>query len=97
MNNPDYISESLETVFWVTILNSLMRIRDPEWKKFGSGIRKGEKFGSRNRDKHLGSAALKAMLWIRNYFCRIRTLGSVTLSYGYGSYTKKISDQRVIF
>jgi hypothetical protein len=28
MNNPDHISESLET----------MRIRDPGWKKFGSWI-----------------------------------------------------------
>jgi hypothetical protein len=33
MENPDHISESLETVFWVKIL---MRIRDG--KKFGSGI-----------------------------------------------------------
>ncbi len=30
MNNPDHISESLETV-----LKFLMRIRDPVWKKFG--------------------------------------------------------------
>jgi hypothetical protein len=37
MNNPDHISESLETFFWgVKIL--LMRIRDPGWKKFGSWI-----------------------------------------------------------
>jgi hypothetical protein len=51
MNNPDHISESLETIFGVKILNSLMRIRapgdgkksDPGWKKFGI------------RDKHLGS------------------------------------------
>ncbi len=28
MKNPDHISESLETFFWVKILNSLMRIRD---------------------------------------------------------------------
>jgi hypothetical protein len=28
MNNPDHISDSLETIFWVKILNSLMRIRD---------------------------------------------------------------------
>ncbi len=40
MNNPDYISERLETLFWIKILkNSLMRIRDLGWKKFGSGIR----------------------------------------------------------
>jgi hypothetical protein len=32
--NPDHISESLETIY----LNSLMRIRDPGWKKSGSGI-----------------------------------------------------------
>jgi hypothetical protein len=43
MNNPHHNSESLETIFWVKILNSLMRIwdgrnSDPGWKKFGSGI-----------------------------------------------------------
>jgi hypothetical protein len=40
MNNPNHISESIETIFWLKILylNSLMRIRDPGWKKFGSGI-----------------------------------------------------------
>ncbi len=39
MNDQNHISESLETLFWVKILkNSLMRIRDPGWKKFGSGI-----------------------------------------------------------
>jgi hypothetical protein len=36
MNNPDYISESLETIFWFKILK-LMRIQDPGWEKFGSG------------------------------------------------------------
>jgi hypothetical protein len=46
MNNPDHISNSLEIIFGVKILNPLMRIRDPGWKKFGSGI----------RDKHSGSA-----------------------------------------
>jgi hypothetical protein len=34
MNNPDHISESLETLSWVENLNCLMRIRDPGWKKF---------------------------------------------------------------
>ncbi len=43
MNNPDHISESLETIFRLKYLNSLMRIRD-----LGSGI----------RDKHPGSAIL---------------------------------------
>ncbi len=33
MNNPDLISESIETIY-----NSLTRIRDPGWKKFRSGI-----------------------------------------------------------
>jgi hypothetical protein len=45
-NNPDHISESLENHFFeLKYLNSLMRIRDrkirirdPRWKKFGSGI-----------------------------------------------------------
>ncbi len=45
MNNPDHISESLETIFWVKYLNFLMRIQDPEWKKFGS-YPGWEKFGS---------------------------------------------------
>ena len=34
-------------------LNSLMRIRDPGWRQFGSGMEK-----SRIRDKHPGSATL---------------------------------------
>jgi hypothetical protein len=46
MNNPDHISESLETIFWVKILvKNFMRIRDGKipiwdsgWKNFGSGI-----------------------------------------------------------
>ncbi len=46
MNNPDHISESLETIFWVKILRffdadlgwNKIRIRYPGWKKFGSGI-----------------------------------------------------------
>jgi hypothetical protein len=59
MNNPDHISESLETIFWIKIdgkkfgsgmeFGSRMekiRTRDQGWKKFRSGI----------RDKHPGSA-----------------------------------------
>jgi hypothetical protein len=45
MNNPDHISDSLETIFWgLKYLNSLIQIRDPGWKsdpvwkKFVSGI-----------------------------------------------------------
>ncbi len=41
MNNPDHISESQKTIFWVKYLNSLVWIRDG--KKIGSGIRDGEK------------------------------------------------------
>jgi hypothetical protein len=52
MNNPDLISESLETIFVLKYLNSLMRIRDPGWKKFGSGI----------RDKHPRSGTL--IVWL---------------------------------
>jgi hypothetical protein len=58
MNNPDHISERLETVFRVKILKFFdadpesgmgkVRIRDPGWKKIGTGI----------PDKHPGSATL---------------------------------------
>jgi hypothetical protein len=53
MNSPNHISESLETVFWVKILEFFYV--DPGWKKFGSGM---ENFGSGIREKHPGSAAL---------------------------------------
>jgi hypothetical protein len=36
INNPDHISDSLETIFWVKILN--LFDGDPGWNKFGSGI-----------------------------------------------------------
>jgi hypothetical protein len=48
MNNPDHISKSLETNFWVRILKFFdadpgsgmekLQIRDLRWKKVGSGI-----------------------------------------------------------
>jgi hypothetical protein len=39
MNNTDHNSESLETIFEVKIFKFfVMRIRDPGWKKFGSGM-----------------------------------------------------------
>jgi hypothetical protein len=41
MNNPDHVSASLETIFWVKILKFFdlgSGIQDPGWKKFGSGI-----------------------------------------------------------
>jgi hypothetical protein len=62
MNNPDHISESLEPFFGLKYLNSLMRIRDPEWKNSdpGSEIRNPgmKKIGSGIRDKPPGSATL---------------------------------------
>jgi hypothetical protein len=45
MNNPDHISEYLQTIFWVKILKIFYA--DPEWKKCGSGWKK---FGSGIRD-----------------------------------------------
>jgi hypothetical protein len=38
MNNPDHISENLETIFWVKILKFFDADRDPGWKKFVSGM-----------------------------------------------------------
>jgi hypothetical protein len=40
MDNPDHISESLETIFWVKYLNSLLWILDPGRKKIGNGMGK---------------------------------------------------------
>jgi hypothetical protein len=64
MNNPDHISESLETIFWVKILKffyadpgsriAKIQIRDPGWKEFGSG----------NLDKYPGSATLEKRKFI---------------------------------
>jgi hypothetical protein len=54
MINPENISDNVETIFvGLKYLNSLMRIRDPGWKKFGSGMEK-----IRIRYKHPGSATL---------------------------------------
>jgi hypothetical protein len=38
MNNPDHISESLETISQVKVLEFFAA--DPGWKKFGSGMEK---------------------------------------------------------
>jgi hypothetical protein len=63
MNNPDHVSQSLITIFWVKILKFFdvdpgsgmekIRIRDgkksdPGWKKVGSGM---EKIGIRDGKK----------------------------------------------
>jgi hypothetical protein len=42
MNNPDHISESLETIFGVKILKFFDADPGPGWKRFGSGIRDGK-------------------------------------------------------
>ncbi len=63
MNNPDHISESLETICWVIILkffdadtgSGMEKFRIRDGKNFGSEM---EKFGSEIRDKHPGSATL---------------------------------------
>ncbi len=41
MNNPDNISKSLETIFWVKILKFFDA--DPGWEKIGSRFRDGKK------------------------------------------------------
>ncbi len=41
MNNPDHISQSLETIFWVKILKFFDADPGSGWKKFASGIRDG--------------------------------------------------------
>ncbi len=46
-----YFLELRNNFFGLKSLNSLMRIRDPGWRQFGSGMEK-----SRIRDKHPGSA-----------------------------------------
>jgi hypothetical protein len=40
MNNPDHISESLETIFWVKILNFFDSDPGSGRKKFGTGMEK---------------------------------------------------------
>ncbi len=58
MKIPNHISESLETIFGLKTLISLMRIRDQE--SFWPWTRdpRWEKFVSRVRDKHAGSATV---------------------------------------
>jgi hypothetical protein len=56
MNNPDHISESLETVFWVTILKFFDADPGSEMKKNSDMGCRMEK--TRIRDKHPRSATL---------------------------------------
>jgi hypothetical protein len=61
MNIPDYISESLETIFSVKILKCFDADPGSEMEKLGFGI----------RGKHLGSATLVKNLvlkWLIGYF-----------------------------
>jgi hypothetical protein len=63
MNNQDHIYESLETIFWVNILEFCDADSGPGWKKIGSGMEKNldpgwKKFGSRIQDKLPRSATL---------------------------------------
>jgi len=37
MNNPDHVSKSLETIFGLKYINTLMRIRNPGWKNSDPG------------------------------------------------------------
>jgi hypothetical protein len=55
-----YFLELRNHFFGLKYLNSLMRIRDPGWRQFGSGIQDPgwKKVGSGIRDKHPGSATL---------------------------------------
>jgi hypothetical protein len=57
MNNPDHISESLETIFWAKILKFFYT--DPGYGMEKIRIRDGK---IRIRDKHPGSAALVSYL-----------------------------------
>jgi hypothetical protein len=58
MNNPDHVSESLETMFWVKMLKFFDA--DPEWKNLnlGSGMEKFQIW-----DKHPGSATLSHIVF----------------------------------
>jgi hypothetical protein len=68
MNNPNRISESLETIFWVKILKFFDG--DPGLETFGSGMKK-----IRIRDKHPVSATPKNTILRSRVFrwIRVRT------------------------
>jgi hypothetical protein len=67
MNNPDHISESLETIVWVKILKFFdadPEIRDPEIR--GSGIRRSGIRRSGIRDGKIWIQVEKVRILIRN-------------------------------
>jgi hypothetical protein len=75
-NNPDHTSESLETIFGLKYVNSLMRIRDPGWKKFGSWI---WDWDEKNSDPGSGINILDPQHWFqltkkRNKYCNLITV-----------------------
>jgi hypothetical protein len=80
MNIPDHISESLETMFWVKMLNLILKFSDAD-----ADLGSGHLFdpGSGIRDRHTGTATLlteiRVFEQVNNHFGR--TLGSI----GYGN------------
>jgi hypothetical protein len=58
MNNPYYISEGIETIFWVKILKFFDADPGSGMEKIRTKIRGWKKIGSGIRDKHSGSATL---------------------------------------
>jgi hypothetical protein len=73
INNPDHISESLETSFWVKILkfsdadpvSGNLLARDPGWKKFGSGVRDKRRRSATMVAKLVAGLLATAALWVR--------------------------------
>ncbi len=63
MNNPDHISEGLETIFWVKILQFFYADMGSRREKFGSGM---EKFGSGMKKFESGSGMEKLRIRIRD-------------------------------
>ncbi len=57
MNNPDHISESLETIFLGVKIFKFFDV-DPGWKSLDPGSGMGK---NRIRDKHPGSATLPSL------------------------------------
>ncbi len=66
-----YFLELRNHFFGLKYLNSLMGIRDPEWRQFGSGMEK-----SWIRDKHPGSATLPSKVQHPNMIVRHTDLRS---------------------
>ncbi len=86
----------LRNNFWVKILNSLMRIRDPGWKKFGYGIDIPDpqywlwimRFRIRNADlcvqRVFGTPYAYRVLWVHSVSFIYNRLCRCTVLYCYG-------------